>query len=189
MFFTLLTASIERAGARKRRRLILLISVDWLPPSLRPSGACLALGTRVSFSLFTPSRGAPNRGRASADGRSQPRENGCWACKGLALWRQRDLLDHGPQKRPEFPRDGNDHLVGIFPSGAQRSVAFAQAYLGLPTALLARRGHLRQASWQRPADFRGEARGPGACDQGTAGMAVARRGDAALSASLARRVF
>ena len=29
------------------RRLILLISVDWVPPYLRPSGACLTLGTSI----------------------------------------------------------------------------------------------------------------------------------------------
>ena len=29
------------------RRLILLISVGWLPPSVSPSGACLCLGSRV----------------------------------------------------------------------------------------------------------------------------------------------
>ena len=29
------------------RRLILLISVGWVPPDLRPSGACLTLGSRV----------------------------------------------------------------------------------------------------------------------------------------------
>jgi hypothetical protein len=39
-----------------------------------------------------------------------------------------------------------------------------------------------------PADVRGVARGPGAFEQRTAGMAVARLRDAALSASLARRV-
>src|SRR4029450_8750937 len=44
-------ASIGRAGARKKRRLILLLSVGGLPLYLRPSGACLARGTRVSVSL------------------------------------------------------------------------------------------------------------------------------------------
>jgi hypothetical protein len=38
---------IRRAGASKTRRLILLLSVDWVPPYLPPSGACLALGTRM----------------------------------------------------------------------------------------------------------------------------------------------
>jgi hypothetical protein len=31
------------------RRLILLISVGWVPPSLRPSGACLTLGSSVLY--------------------------------------------------------------------------------------------------------------------------------------------
>jgi hypothetical protein len=31
------------------RRLILLLSVGWLPPSLLPSGACLTLGTRLLY--------------------------------------------------------------------------------------------------------------------------------------------
>ena len=35
---------IGKAGASKRRRLILLLSVGWLPPYLPPSGACLYLG-------------------------------------------------------------------------------------------------------------------------------------------------
>src|SRR4030095_1654538 len=43
--------SSGRGGASKRRRLVLLLSVGWLPPSVRPSGAGLALGTRVSGSL------------------------------------------------------------------------------------------------------------------------------------------
>jgi hypothetical protein len=31
------------------RRLILLLSVGWLPPCLHPSGACLTLGTSVLY--------------------------------------------------------------------------------------------------------------------------------------------
>src|SRR5262249_48230005 len=65
----LCTACIGRAGARKRRRLSMLISVDWVPSSLRPSGTCLALGPRVCFSLLTPSRVTPHRGCVSSDGR------------------------------------------------------------------------------------------------------------------------
>ena len=37
------------------RRLILLLSVDWLPPYLRPSGACLTLG---SSGLYKPPNAA-----------------------------------------------------------------------------------------------------------------------------------
>jgi len=45
MVFLLFYGVIGRAGASKMRRLILLISVDWVPPDLHPSGACLARGT------------------------------------------------------------------------------------------------------------------------------------------------
>jgi hypothetical protein len=38
---------IGKAGASTRRRLILLLSVGWVPPSLRPSGACLTRGSRI----------------------------------------------------------------------------------------------------------------------------------------------
>ncbi len=181
--------SIGRAGARKRRRLILLISVGWLPPSLRPSGACLARGTRVCCSLFTPSRVTPHRGGVSADAQAKPRDKGGRTCHGLTLWSQWDLLGHSPHQRTQFPRDGDDNLVGMFPSGAQRSVAFAPAYLRLPTASLERLGPLLQASWQMPADVGGGASGPSAFDQGTAGMAVASLGHASLVAPLSRRVF
>src|ERR671923_1647591 len=99
IFFILLTASIERAGASKIRRLILLISVGWLPPYLRPSGACLALGTRVCFSLLTPSRVAPNRGCVSSDAQAKPSDNGWRPFHGLALGSQRDLLSNGPHTR------------------------------------------------------------------------------------------
>src|SRR5437867_7776997 len=64
IFFPLSTG---RAGASKTRRLILLISVGWLPPSLSPSGACLGLGTRI-FNLFTPSRVTPHRGCIASNG-------------------------------------------------------------------------------------------------------------------------
>jgi len=38
---------LGKDGASTMRRLILLLSVGWLPPSLPPSGACLSLGSRV----------------------------------------------------------------------------------------------------------------------------------------------
>ena len=187
MFFILLTASIERAGARKRRRLSLLLSVGWLLPSLCPSGAGLARGTRVCVSLCTPARVTPHRGGVSADAQAKPRDNGWRLLNGRALCRQRDLLGYGPQKSPQFPRAGDHTLVGLFPSGASLSGALASSSLRLPTGSLARLGPLLQASLQMPADFGGVAIGPGAFDQGPAGMAVARLRDAALAAPLSRR--
>jgi hypothetical protein len=38
---------IRRVGASNIRRLILLLSVGWLPPYLPPSGACLTLGSSM----------------------------------------------------------------------------------------------------------------------------------------------
>ena len=40
---------IGRAGASTMRRVILLLSVGWVPPSVRPSGACLTLGSRLLY--------------------------------------------------------------------------------------------------------------------------------------------
>jgi hypothetical protein len=81
------TCVIGRGGARKRRQLITLISVGWLPPYLRPSGAGLDLGTRVCRSLITPPRVTPHRGYAACNERSQRfyaccRANGCSVSRG-----------------------------------------------------------------------------------------------------------
>ena len=66
--------SIGRAGARKTRRLLTLLSVDWLPPSWPPSGACLMQGTSVPCGRCTRPRVTPHRGCVSADGREHSRE-------------------------------------------------------------------------------------------------------------------
>ena len=42
-----LPQGIARVGASTLRRVILRLSVGWLPPSVRPSGACLTRGTRL----------------------------------------------------------------------------------------------------------------------------------------------
>src|SRR5215510_3162092 len=55
---------IGRGGASKRRRLILLLSVGWLPPSLPPSGACLALGTSILLPASERCRGLHQTGAA-----------------------------------------------------------------------------------------------------------------------------
>ena len=79
--------------------------------------------------------------------------------------------------------------LACFPRAHQLSVAFAQAHLGLPTDVLDGLGTLLQAQLEMPTDFGGVAIGPGAFDQGTAGMGVARLGDAALTAPLSTGVF
>ena len=106
---------IRRAGASKIRRLILLLSVGWLPPYLRPSGACLALGTRMPAGLFTLSRVAPLRGCVSSDARWRTFSVGGYKtiCQS-ALGGHWHLLGNGPHKAREFPGNGHDHLVRVF---------------------------------------------------------------------------
>jgi hypothetical protein len=77
----------------------------------------------------------------------------------------------------------------MFPAGDQLPIAFAQSYLRLPTEILERLGHLLQAELEMPTDFGRGARGPGAFDQGSAGMGVPGLGEATLTAPLARGVF
>src|SRR5262249_32268022 len=60
--------------ARKRRRLITLLSVGGLPPSWHPSGACLLRGPSVPVGLLTPPRVPPHRGDAFAERGAQPLE-------------------------------------------------------------------------------------------------------------------
>ena len=46
------------------RRVILLISVGWLPPSVRPSGACLILGSSMPEGSLNAVEGDTNTGAA-----------------------------------------------------------------------------------------------------------------------------
>jgi hypothetical protein len=48
---------IGSGGASKKRRLILLISVGWVPPSVRPSSACLTLGTSLLYKPHNAAEG------------------------------------------------------------------------------------------------------------------------------------
>jgi hypothetical protein len=45
------------------RRLIRLLSVGWVPPYLHPSGACLALGSRVLYQPLNAAEGYTTPGR------------------------------------------------------------------------------------------------------------------------------
>jgi hypothetical protein len=52
-----------RAGASKIRRLILLLSVGWLPPYLLPSDACLTPGSSVLYQPHNAAEGYTKPGR------------------------------------------------------------------------------------------------------------------------------
>ena len=64
--------SIGRVGARQRRRLIVRLSVGWVPPDVPPSGAGLTRGTSIPVGLVTPSRVTPYRGCAASKGGGPP---------------------------------------------------------------------------------------------------------------------
>jgi hypothetical protein len=47
-----------------------------------------------------------------------------------------DLFGDGPHEPHQLTGDGDDDLVGMFPSGDQSSVAFTQPHLGFPADVL-----------------------------------------------------
>jgi hypothetical protein len=176
--------SIGRGGASKTRRLITLISVGWVPPDLHPSGACLALGTRVSCSLLTRPRMTPHRGCASVDGRLKPYGARLRNHKYAALGCHRYLLGNGPHEGDQFPCNSHHDLICVFAACAQLPVPFTQSHLRLPTGVLKRLRYLFQSQLEVAADLRRIPGGPGTFDQGPAGMGVARLGDSSLPTTL-----
>jgi hypothetical protein len=53
---------IGKAGASKIRRLILLLSVGYIPPYLHPSGACLNLGASILYKPHNAAEGSTTPG-------------------------------------------------------------------------------------------------------------------------------
>src|SRR6266700_2396802 len=117
-----------------------------------PSSACLGLESRVGLGrLVTPSRVAPYR-------------------------------DHAPS--PTLPwcetiGSGGDDDVGMLAFGDEAAEALAQADLGLPGDVLDRLGEVLEALADVGRDLGGILVGPGAFDEGAAGVAIAGLGDGA----------
>jgi hypothetical protein len=65
----------------------------------------------------------PGRRLCRCTGKTEGERRPDWQRSGV--WRQRDLLGNGPHTRTQFPRDGDDDLVGVFPAGAQLPIALA----------------------------------------------------------------
>jgi hypothetical protein len=135
--FTPCFCAIGRGGASKTRRLITLISVDWLPPYLCPSGTCLGLGTRVFCSRLTPTRVVPSRGCASSDNRLQPvcpfRER---ISVRQCLRRESNFAGNSPHKGDQFSCNRHYDLIGILAARHELSIPFAEADLRPPTDVL-----------------------------------------------------
>jgi hypothetical protein len=159
------------------RRLILLLSVGWLPPYLGPSGAGLALGTRVCCSRLTPVRVTPDRGCASADARRQPSGLGAIAIRQRALEGHGNLLGNGPHTSHQLTGTSHHHWVGMFAAGDQAAIALAQPVLGLPADSLNGFGLGFQPQLEVSTDVGWVAGRPDALDQGPTGMGMASFGD------------
>jgi hypothetical protein len=53
---------MRRGGASTIRRLILLLAVGWVPPSVPPSGACLSLGSSIPAGSLNAAEGSTTPG-------------------------------------------------------------------------------------------------------------------------------
>jgi hypothetical protein len=178
-----------RGGASKNRRLILLISVGWLPPDLSPSGACLALGTRL-LNLLTLTRVTPHRGGASSDGYGHLTVKPFGTLDSTTrrppyLGGARDLLGNRPHTRAQLTGHGHDDLMRMFAPCAELTIAFAQPGLGLPTEVWERLGELLQAALQVSAHVGWVAIRPGPFDQGPTGLGIPGLRDPSLASALA----
>ena len=165
------------------RRLILLISVGWLPPYLPPSGACLCLGSRV---LSQPLN--------AVEGYTTPGLRLCRCTLGnlLSSWLHLpylsdlryygDLSGNSPYESSQLTGNGHGHNIGVFASCHEAPVTVTQPHLSFPTDVLDDFGLCFESQLQMSADFRGIAIGPGAFDEHASGMGVAGFGHRPLSA-------
>jgi hypothetical protein len=172
------------------RRLSLLLSVGWVPPDWRPSGACLCLGSRVLSQPPNAAEGDTTPGR-----RLFPCPEAAFGVMGdgargfLVLRWDRDLLGHGPDDSHQRTRHGDRDHVSMCAACAAASVALAQAHLGVPAHVLDALGRCFQPPLQVSPDFGWVAGRPGACHARAPGLGVAGCGDRALATPLPRGLF
>jgi hypothetical protein len=112
------------------RRLIRLLSVGWLPPSLCPSGSCLSLGSRMPSGSLHATEDYTKTGAASL-----PMRVGNLLSSGVnpldlcVLWYHRHLFGNRPHKPSEFPGDSYGDDASVFASCDELSGAFTQPKL------------------------------------------------------------
>ena len=99
------------------------------------------------------------------------------------------MLGNGPQKGTQFPRNGDDGLLGLFACGHELAIPCAEPDLCLPAAGLNRCGELLQAQLEVPTDFGRIPVGPRTFDEGTTRMRIARLGNAALLTTWPTGIF
>jgi hypothetical protein len=100
-----------------------------------------------------------------------------------------DLLGHGPHAPHQLTGHGHDHLVGMFPSCDESSIALTQPDLRLPAEVLDGRGLFLESELQVSTHLGRLPVRPGAFDQGLPGMGIASLGEAPLAAALTGRIF
>jgi hypothetical protein len=99
------------------RRLLLRLSVGWLPPSLPPSGACLGLGSRVLSQPLHAVEGDPTPGLRLCRGTLGNLRSAWWnPLSLLGLRCDRDLAGHGPQVSRQLTGHGHGHAMGVLAS-------------------------------------------------------------------------
>jgi hypothetical protein len=124
------------------RRLILLISVGWVPPYWLPSGACLSLGSSVLDKPPHAAEGYTKPGlrlfRCTWENLAQlNRSQGC-VTSGVVWVLHGDgpLLGNGPQEASQFAGNGDRDHSGMFASCDEASIAFTEPHLRFPTDVL-----------------------------------------------------
>jgi hypothetical protein len=161
------------------RRLILLLSVGWLPPYVPPSGACLCLGSRVLSQPLNAVEGSTTPGLRLCR---------CTLVPLLRAWvNPRSLL--GVRCDGPLSGHGPGHDSGVFAACHEAPVTLTAPHVGFPPDGLEALGVCCEAQGPMAADFRGIARGPGAFAEDASGMGVApqrsiRRGPSPSIASV-----
>src|SRR5262245_59547313 len=178
---------ISRAGARKKRRLILLLSVG---------GVHLTGLRRVPASRSA--RVCPEGSLNAVEGDTIPglRLFGCtvehllsWGAIARCPWPSGghgDLFGDRPHTPNELTGHGHHDLVGVCASGEQFSVALAKSHLRLPADVLHNVGLLCESPLQVATPLGGIAVRPGPFNAGPPGLDVAGCRDGTVPASLPR---
>jgi hypothetical protein len=100
-----------------------------------------------------------------------------WAVCLTALRCYGNLFGNRPPKTHQLTSNGHDHLVGMFASGDQCSIAFTPPYLGFPTDVLDGFGLFFQAQLQVATDLGWVAIGPRSFDEAPSRFGKKRGGD------------
>jgi hypothetical protein len=159
--FLVLLYGVHWQSRRQEETTVDPAAIRGLPPTVLASVGCLPRSRHEGFlPPLNASEGCTKPGPRLFQGTGPTSCNGFGAFNGLGLWSGWDLRGHGPHKRTQCPGDGANHLVGVFPAGAQLPIAFAESYRGLPTHVLDGLGPLLQAPLERPTAFGGGSERP-----------------------------